>query len=493
MRQEGDSSEPTAIGLALGLSARARALHAGGRSTDALAPAERAVEVIKPIATANGSTVAARRTYGAVLTYLGFVQLRQNQAEAAAVSLEAARDALHNLDDLRLTDLDAAAKFAETTAWLVETYTGLDLLDDARRVGEEGRGAASKLLEQHPTHTLALRARALLADSLADIEANELHAAGSLALLDEAAHDWATLIQVDPSNVIAWSNLAASRLSAAGVLLSLGRPRAAIARLGELQTLEAKADSSWMVAGILQGNRARMALLAGEIGDVKLSEKLRRESLGHFEVAARDLAAGSFELSYWRLENLVGDIEIALSQGDFRRAYSIASDLRERIEQLKPPDDYAKQQKIELLRRFHSGLARVDLHLKDFTAAEQNARAAVGYRKLLPVLSMLDRRSVAADLTLHAIALAQIGRVAEAQQVIEPALEYHRSLAAKAHDNQTVKLEFIEALYASALANPARSTALLNEAQSLFNTLSPEMRALRSAAYLRARIAEARR
>jgi hypothetical protein len=493
LRQQGDRSEPTAIGLAMGLSASARALHAGGRSTDSLAPAARAVEVIKPVATAARSSVAARRTYGAVLTYLGFLQLRQNQAEAAAASLEAARDALHSLDALRLADLDAAAKYAETSAWLVETYTGLDRLDDARRVGEKGRSVASRLLEQHPTHTLALRARALLADSLADIEVNELRPTKSLALLDEAAHDWATMIQVDPSNLIAWSNLAASRLSAAGVLLSLGRPRAAIARLRELQVLDAKAESSWMVAGILQGNRARMALIAGETGDVKLSEKLRRESLEHFEAATRDLAAGSFELSYWRLENLVGDIEIALSQGDYRRAYGIARDLRERIEQLKPPDDYAKQQKIELLRRFHAGLARADLRLGDFTAAEQNARAAVGYRKLLPAVSMLDRRSVAADLTLHAIALAQIGRATEAQQVIKPALEFQRSLAAKTHDNQTVKLEFIETLYASALAHRAQSTALLNEAQSVFNTLSPEMRTLRSAAYLRARIAEARR
>ena len=491
MRRAGDSSEPTAIGLAMGLSARARALHAGGRSTDSLAPAAEAVEVIKPVATAAGSSVAARRTYGAVLTHLGFVQLRQNQAEAAAVSLEAARDALHSLDDLRLTDLDAAAKYAETSAWLVETLTGLDRLDDAKRVGEEGRSVASKLLELHPTHMLALRARALLADSLADIETNELHAASSLALLDQAAHDWAALTQIDPSNVIAWSNLAASRLSAAEVLLSLGRPRAAIARLGELQALEAKTDSSWMVAGILQGNRARMALLTGEAGDVKQSENLRRESLGHFEVAARDLSAGSFELSYWRLETQVGDTEIALSQGDNRRARKIADGLQKRLEQLAPPDDYAKQQKIELLRRFHYGLARADLRLNDLAAAEENARAAVGYRKLLPARSMLERRAAAADSTLHAIVLARLGRVAEAQQLIKPVVEFHRTLAAMRHDNQTVKLEFIGALYASALANPAKSAALLNDAQSLFSTLSPEMRALRSPADLRTRVAEA--
>ena len=60
------------------------------------------------------------------------------------------------------------------------------------------------------------------------------------------------------------------------------------------------------------------------------------------------------------------------------------------------------------------------------------------------------------------------------------------------HDNQTVKLEFIEALYASALSNPAKSAALLDEAQSLFSTLSPEMRAMRGAAYLQTRIAESR-
>jgi hypothetical protein len=346
--------------------------------------------------------------------------------------------------------------------------------------------------EQHPTHTLALRARALLADSLADIEANELRAASSLALLDEAAHDWATLILIDPSNVIAWSNLAASRRHASEALFSLGRPRAAIDRLGELQALETKAESSWMVAGILQGNRARMALLTGEMGDVRRSETLRRESLGYFEAATRDLAAGSFELSYWRLENLVEDMGIALGQGDPKRAYSVADGLRERIEQLKPPDDYSKQQKIELLRRFHYNLARTVFRLGDFAAAEQNAHAAVSYRRQLPARSMLERRAAAVDSTLLAIALARLGHGAEAQEVIEPVVRFHRSLAATRHDNQTLKLEFIEALYASALANPDRSAALLDEAQSLFNTLSPEMRALRSTAYLRARIGEAR-
>jgi hypothetical protein len=477
----------------MGLSARARALHAGGSSTDALAPAAQAVEVIKPVATAAGSSVAARRTYGAVLTYLGFLELRQNQAESAAERLESAREALSSLDDLRLNDLDAAAKYAETSAWLVETFTGLDRLDDARRVGNEGRGVASKLLALHPTHMVALRARALLADSLADIETNELNAASGLALLDEAAHDWAALTQVDPSNVIGWSNLGASRLSAAEVLLSLGKPRAAIDRLGELQAIEAEAESSWMVAGVLHGNRAYMALLSGEIGDIERSEELRRESLGHFEVATRDLSAESFELPYWQLDNLVGDIDIALSQGNYQGVPVIADGLRERIEQLAPPDEYAQQQKSELLRRFHYALARTGLRLNDLDAAEQHARAVVRYRKQLPALSMRERRAAAADSTLAAIVLARLGQQAEARQLIAPALEFHRGLEAPRHDNQTVRLEFVEALYASALANPAESAALLDEAQTLLNTLSPEMRAMRSAAYLQARVAEARR
>jgi hypothetical protein len=493
LRQGGDASEPTAVGLAMGLRARARALHAGGSSTDSLAPAAQAVDVIKPVATAAGSSVAARRTYGTVLTYLGFLQLRQNQTESAAASLAAARDALSSLDELSLVDLNAAAKYAETSAWLVETFTELGRLDDAKRVGEEGRSVASRLLELHPTHLQALSARALLADSLADIETNELDAASGLALLNEATHDWALLTQIDPSDVISWSNLGASRLAAAEVLLSLGRPRAAIARLGELQSIEAEAESSWMVAGVLNGNRARMALLTGEIGDIRRSENLRRESLGHFEVATRDLSAESFELPYWRLDSLVGDIDIALSQGNYRRARSIADGLRARIEQLAPPDDYAKQQKTELLRHFHYGQARADLRLNDLAGAEQNALAVVRYREQLPAQSMRERRAAAADSTVAAIVLARLGQQAEAQQLIRPVMDFHRGLAAMQHDNQTVKLEFIEALYASALANPARSAALLDEAQSLFSTLSPEMRALRSAAYLRARIAEARR
>jgi hypothetical protein len=400
---------------------------------------------------------------------------------------------LYSLDALSLDDLDAAAKYAEASAWLVESYTELNRLDVARRVGEKGRSVASRLLERHPTHTLALRARALLADSLADIEASELRAATSLALLDQAAHDWATLIQIDPGNVIAWSNLAASRLHASEALFSLGRPRAAIARLGELQLLEVKAESSWMVAGILQGNRARMAWLTGEIGDLRRSQILQRESLGYFEAATRDLAPDSFELAYWRLENLVGDMEIASSQGDDRRVRSIADGLRERIEQLSPPNDYAKQQQAELLRRYHHCLARADLRLNDLASAEQNARAVIRYRAQLPAQSMEERRAAAADSTLAAVVLARRGRLAEARPLVKPAMDFHRGLAAVQHDNQAVKLEFIEALYASALANPAQSAALLAEAQSLFSSLSPEMRALRDASDLRARIVGARR
>ena len=168
-----------------------------GRDERVFVPAQRAVEVLAPMATAEAPSATVRRTYGAALTQLGFIQLRQSQEAQAAKTLDAARNTLRSIDGLT-TDADAMANYALTSAWQVDALVSLGRNADARQVGEEGRHAATQVLERHPTHMLALRGRALTVSGLANLAEQELRHAERLTLADAFTADWALVTRIDP-------------------------------------------------------------------------------------------------------------------------------------------------------------------------------------------------------------------------------------------------------------------------------------------------------
>ncbi|HVN33737.1 MAG TPA: tetratricopeptide repeat protein, partial [Casimicrobiaceae bacterium] len=161
LRGEGDRSEPTAIGLALGLTAQARVLDSRNKRVEALELAQQAVKVAQPIATDAKASVAARRAYGSSLLYLGYSQQANNNDEKAVDTLEAARAVYRGIDDLKLDDLPSAVAYAEASAWEVQALRSLGRLDDTRRVAAEAARVAGQVLERRPGHMGALRSRTL--------------------------------------------------------------------------------------------------------------------------------------------------------------------------------------------------------------------------------------------------------------------------------------------------------------------------------------------
>src|SRR5439155_727061 len=65
--------------------------------------------------------------------------------------------------------------------------------------------------------------RALISNSLADSELDTLHLRKGIALYEASARDWEATLRIDPSNQIAWNNLANARFSAAWGLQRSGR------------------------------------------------------------------------------------------------------------------------------------------------------------------------------------------------------------------------------------------------------------------------------
>jgi hypothetical protein len=492
LRAKGDTSEAAAIGLAIGLVAQSRVVDSGGQDSETLPPAERAVAVLAPMATANGASVALRRAYGAALTQLGYVQTRQNQDGAAVNSLQAALAAYRSIDNLE-ADSDAAANFGIATAWLMEPYNKMDRPVDAVRAGDEGLRVTSQLLERQPTNMLALRSRALISGSLGAVEENQLRPGHRLVVEEGAARDWALLSRIDPSNMISKSNLISSRVNAAAALWDLGRPREALARHLESREFAPIAATTPLVAGPVAYTLSLAAVTAAALGQPTAADKYLADAQRYFEIAARDTSQSSFEDPYWRAWISTAPVEVAYLLGDPARARAAAKVLREQMLQLKPANDYDRLRVAELLRRLHLALGWVELQAGDFAAAQEHFGRVAEARKLLQTRALSQRRDAADDAALLAIAFARGGRLDDARALAESALAFQRELNARKTDDQWHKWSLALALVAAAESTPAKSGVLLAEAQAALDSLPADARGVHASQMVQKLIADARR
>ncbi len=493
LRAGGDASEATAIGLALGLMAQAR-LDSSDRGAEALAPAVRAVEVVRPLAESPGAGVELRRTYAAALTQIGFIEQRTGRNDAALASLQAALDAYRGIDDLK-ADNDAAANFAITSGWLMDALGAAGRPAEALAVGDEARRVASQVLERQPTHMLALRARALLSSNAARVSEHTLQQGRRLEAADESARDWMLLSRTDPSNVITLGNLGVARAQAANALFDLGRPREALAKHLENRDLwEALAPRSTTLAGRLAFAYGNAVLIAGELGQTGLAEKYHATAFRYHRDWKAAFPPGSYEADFWSRTEPVFEIEFALAAGDLARARQFAKGAREGLLQVTPGEDPGRQrQQAEFLGRLHSALGRVELESNDFVAAEKHYRLLIEAQRARPARTMIERREAAENSARLALALARSGRADEARPIADQALAFEREVHALATDDQLHKWNLALALVASAHANPGQAKALLGEAQAVFDSMPAEARALRTGRWIESLIAEARR
>jgi tetratricopeptide (TPR) repeat protein len=493
LRAGGDASEPTAIGLALGLMAQAR-LETGLESVRSLVLAQRAVEVLDPVARAADASVALRRAHAAALTQFGFIQQRAERNEAALVTLQAALEAYRGIDGLR-DDGDAAANFAITSAWLMDALAAAGRPADALRVGDEARAVATRLLERQPTHMLALRARALLASNASRSYGELLQAAERVRAADAGAEDWLLLSRIDPTNMITVHNLGVARNNASDGLWALGRPREAAAKRVENRAeQEAVADRSAMVRGILAGRLGDAAWMNAELGQVGLAERQWTDSLRFFEGWRKSLGPDSFEGRVWSRAAPVFAVEQAAARGDLAGARAGAKGARDGLLQVDPGDD--PQQRVvraNHLRRLHMAMARVEIESNDWAAADRQLRWVAEARRDLPSITMESRRDNANELALGALVLARLGRVDEARPKAGQALAFQRELHAMATDDQMHKLDLAIALVAAAGTEPSRAADLLAEAEAAYDSLPAEARALRTSRWVEGLIADARR
>jgi hypothetical protein len=128
---------------------------------------------------------------------------------------------------------------------------------------------------------------------------------------------------------------------------------------------------------------------------------------------------------------------------------------------------------------------RASYLMGEFAAAEKYERVAVEARQKFLTDAVGDRRDLMIKTTWLAMAVARQGRLAEAAQIIAPAVGYQRELSRHNHGDQWLPIELAQGIYAQALSEPARREALLREAASLLDSAAAEIRPLHDVRLLR--------
>jgi tetratricopeptide (TPR) repeat protein len=479
----------------MGLMGRARVHDSLNKRTESRQFAVQAIDALKPLMAAPDPSVSLRRAYGLAMIYFGFSQLRSDQEEMAVKSLGEAREAYRSIDGLQVGDLPSAAAYAEASAWQVQALQSLARHDEARRVGEDAAAVAGRVLEKRPGHMGAIRARALIVDSLAGSEADTLHFGKAVDLVDSGGRDWEAIVKIDPSNQIAVNNLVNARLTSGFYSLRMGRISETLRQYRAALAVERQAKPSAMIGSTLSIPAIGLVAVEADLGNRQAAEAALVEYERLNEMGFRDLPADSFgrgmlrEFGAFGLAPL-GRYAIPVAAGDYATVRDKARASLQRSEAVKPTDSQQELAKLRGLVRTYAVLADASYNLKDYAAAEREVRLAIESRRKLPKLTLQDELDASDELILAAMIAARLERYSDAQQIIEPVLKLHRGLHARGNDDLNQRVQLARALYASALATPGQRRAQLAEAAALLDALPPMMRQLRSTALVRGWIAE---
>jgi len=490
LRAAGDRSEASAIGLAVALNTQGR-LHADRvKIKEAIESAQRSVAVLEPLAKAPGASVAVRRTYGSVNIFLGFIQQRAGMDAESAKSLEASREAFRAIDNLQLNDLQSAALFGEATNWLMDSLENLDRRAESRRLGEEAIKVADAILEKRPGHMTALRAQALLASNLAGVMASDGYMPEAIAYSEKAVQGWESFVRIDPGNHIAWNNLGASNTG-------LGFANEAVGRLAEgarrFRLASDQARSTKMTTNIARNIAFpywHAARLQAEIGNVAAARKSLADGNHFADMVLEDKAAPASLKGILAGSKTLFEAQVALIAGEFASAREKAREGLRLTEATQVQIPSIQRIKTEQLANGHYQAAVASLQLGDFPAAEAHARQSLEHLKPLPVRQAFDAYQAMEPRIPHAIALARLGRTAEAKAALEPAIRFFER---EKHFGALplARIAHARVLFAQSLVTPAEARALRGEASRLIDSVPAELRRARSTEQVRQDIARA--
>jgi len=490
LNRPGTPNELIAIGLSrtFGLRSMLRStkLDYGG----ALPEAERALDVIRPLALANGASAAVRRTYGEALLRRGYILMRTGRFADAAQALQESSDVFRTAEDFALPGSRASLGYVNATGWLVEAQFRLGHDEEALRAGADALPIAERILQQRPEHRGALWTKALVLDSMSVAAGDTLQWTRALELATLSERAWEALIRNDASFEIARNNRADSRLDQSDALEHLGRPRDAVERRVSALRLfvgNMASNSDFLEDQVTYWQRA--ADLYGDLGDAPAAQRAIAEVQRVLGEAR--FTSGSFWAAMTSLFGRAAPLSLQRLRGEDVEVLQAVPDLSQSLRALVPESGNDGVRRGQLEQRVYSIGAESAYATADFARAEELSRLSVESVAKSHSNNAADLRPIDTMQALRALALARLERRAEARELLAPVLKQQRQWFARGKEDQLLRVELARTLLAQAVVDPAGASRALQEAQALLAGLAPDMRNLKSVVFWRQRIDQA--
>ena len=314
---------------------------------------------------------------------------------------------------------------------------------------------------------------------MANDAANDLNPAEALQFAQRSLQVSDTLLQLDPANKVSANNLGVADQTAADALWTMGRMRDAIGYyLKSLDAFGRAAESGGTGFAITHSYDVSItAYHQAQFGDTSGAAATIASGKPYLDNLRRS-EPGSIAVSIIDSLQKLAAVSAAFEASDYKGALRESAEPLNELEGTKPTGGQQEFQKfISLFVGYHLK-GRTEYLLGEFAAAEKAERASLDARSRSPTEAVADRRDIVELSTWLGMAIARQGRLAEAAELIVPAVKFHRDLDAKNHGDEFQHVELASALYAQSLVDTVHRAALLREAAAKLDALPPAMRPL---------------
>ena len=475
LREKGDTSEESAIALAIGLAALADVDDRFGvGSTQSQGYNARAEALLRPYVDAPNPSVAVRRAYGEVAT-----SVASYESGETALALDArAKREYESIGALELTDLPASADYATTLSIEAVELWRQGKIAELQKVSEQGMKLANDILARRPGHIVALQARAALNLLGSSPTHEDLRIADSVEFVKRALEDDLLLLRLDPTNVDTRGSAATSAAILSSDYEELGRPRDARAALQHsLEILLGSETAAANHGDAVVSRYANIARIDADSGKSDSSEAALKQAAPALARVQGALGNGSYKSSNAECSLANARARFALFDGDFKQAVILAQPTLRTSLAWKSAYGHAGSL-IPCPSSAALIIGNAEIMLGDYDAAKSAVASAV------PVAAAandwVSRDYHASLVVLQSIAMSRLGQTSEARALLTPVLDWQRARFERNHDDAQQRLDYASALYALALADGAHRSELLNQAATILAALPTEMRSLKS-------------
>ena len=259
----------------------------------------------------------------------------------------------------------------------------------------------------------ALRARALVASNLSDIEADELHLAKALPMSQGSSRDWESFLKLDPGNTIALNNVAGGYVREGWFQFRTGRVAEAIESYTAATAVEKRTRMSpsfavnqmWPAGSVVfaEADRGNFAQAEAALSHVRQLSGIAGETRkDESSLATLRMFEASFAAA------------IPVAKWDFAA-------VRKLVERALPAATVPPPSGGRVLSAWYGNLngryrdlANAAFMLGDFPAAEAAVKKSMTYQQQIPDRTLDRQRDVAQNQILLAMILARQGKQADA-------------------------------------------------------------------------------